>query len=122
MISVQRLWQWAQSDACQRLCRAEFALQECPFSILIPAGQVFDVPLDDEKVFLQGVIDCVFSEDDGLAILDFKTDRVTDLQVLQERYQRQLELYAYAAQRIWQKPIKRKIIYSWHLGQEISWQ
>ena len=52
-------------------------------------------------------------------LVDYKTDR-TDAQTLIARYQKQLELYADALARILGKTVKRKLIYSLHLGHEIA--
>jgi ATP-dependent helicase/nuclease subunit A len=68
-------------------------------------------------VLLQGVVDCALLEDDGITILDFKTDFVTDdsLAELVERYTAQVQAYARAMSRIYGKPVKQKLLYFFHL-------
>ena len=68
--------------------------------------------LKDETVIVQGAVDVCFIEDDGMVILDFKTDRVDDISVLKETYGEQLSIYAFACEKIFGKPVKQKIIYS----------
>ncbi len=76
--------------------------------------------LDNEMVVVQGSVDCVFVEDDGIVVVDFKTDRVNDADVLIATYSKQLEIYAAACEKIFRLPIKEKVIYSFHLSKAIS--
>ncbi|HSW10443.1 MAG TPA: helicase-exonuclease AddAB subunit AddA [Bacillota bacterium] len=56
------------------------ARREVPFTLALPAAEVYpDMPREQaagERVLVQGVIDLILEEPDGLLILDFKTDRV----------------------------------------------
>ena len=65
---------------------------------------------------MQGIIDAWFEEDDGIVIVDYKTDRVRTMQALAERYHIQLEAYAKAVERLTGKPVKECGIYSFCLG------
>ena len=69
---------------------------------------------------VQGAIDLCFEEPDGIVVLDFKTDRVDNLEQLVDCYGEQLNLYAEAAEKIFSKPVKEKIIYSFAVGNSIS--
>ena len=51
-------------------------LREFKFSILDDAKH-YDKAVSAEQVLLQGVVDCALLEEDGITILDFKTDRVS---------------------------------------------
>ena len=61
-----------------------------------------------------------FEEEDGLVVLDYKTDRVRTADELVRRYQSQLTYYARALSQITGKAVKEKIIYSFALGKEIN--
>ena len=114
---------WLTCDTAAEIRQSSFVLRECPFGMLLPASVALGVPAGDDEVFLQGVIDCLYATASGdLAILDYKTDRVDTANVLYERYHRQLDLYAHAATRIWQRPVVKKIIYSLALHEAITWQ
>ena len=63
-----------------------------------------------------------FEEDDGLVVLDYKTDRIRYAGDLKEKYEKQLEYYAKALEQMLHKPVKEKIIYSFTLQEEIIWQ
>ena len=69
---------------------------------------------------VQGIIDCVIEESDGIVVVDFKTDNVTDEQTLIERYSKQLDLYARACEKMFSLPVKEKIIYSFDLSKSIK--
>ena len=87
------------------------------FSIL-DDGEKYGSGLEGERVLLQGVVDCALLEPDGITVLDFKTDRVTEetLPQVAARYRLQLETYAEALARIFQQPIKAKYLYFFHLN------
>ena len=74
----------------------------------------------EEKGIVQGAVDICFEEDDGIVILDFKTDRTRNPEHFVSAYKEQLDIYAIACEKIFKKPIKQKIIYSFFLGQEIE--
>ncbi len=65
-----------------------------------------------DKSMLQGVVDALVLAEDGIYIIDYKTDRVLDVSILQERYQKQLDLYAEAIERHFEQPVLKKYIVS----------
>ena len=75
---------------------------------------------DDEIVLVQGIIDAYFIEAGGIVLVDYKTDKVKQLQELTERYHVQLEYYAQALERLTGLTVREKIIYSFTLGSEIE--
>jgi len=87
-------------------------LREFKFSIL-DQGEHYGENLEGEQVLLQGVVDCALLETDGITIVDFKTDYVTDATIQQRaaHYAPQLEAYSEALSRIYELPVKRKLLY-----------
>ena len=65
-----------------------------------------------EGIIIQGIIDAFFLEDDKIVIVDYKTDRVDDINDLKDRYHVQLEYYALALKKMLDKEIGELIIYS----------
>ncbi|WP_240546343.1 UvrD-helicase domain-containing protein [Paenibacillus artemisiicola] len=85
----------------RRLLAAPWVRRETPFSCTLPAARVYpDLPsgVEREPVLIQGVIDCLFRDDRGLVLLDYKTDRVRlgRWEEAAERHRFQLTLYAEA--------------------------
>lgn len=79
-----------------------------------------EYPYESGTTIVQGIADCIFEEADGLVILDFKTDNVSDVGMLKERYSSQLEVYRYAVERIFSKKVKECILYSIYKNDYIS--
>ncbi len=97
----------------RRLLAARQVERELPFSIVLPAQRFYPEVKDPaETIFVQGVIDALFFEEDGLVLLDYKTDQVKDAQALQEKYALQLSLYAEAVSRILKQPVKETYVYA----------
>lgn len=97
--------------------------REFKFSLLIPAQKYYYVTGEDE-ILLQGVIDCFFETDEGITIIDFKTDYV-NAETLEEKaasYARQLDVYAYALERITGKQIMHKYLFFFAVGQAVELQ
>lgn len=96
-------------------------VREFKFSILQDAG-LYNKALSGEQVLLQGVVDCALLEDDGITIIDFKTDHVTEdtLDGKAAQYAAQVDAYARAMERIYEKPIKQRLLYFFHIGRFVS--
>jgi len=82
--------------------RADGCRREVPF--------VYALPVADgaERMVLRGVIDCLVETEDGLLILDYKTDRVPDAVEWERRidgYSLQVRLYVLAAAKVFGRPV-----------------
>ena len=75
---------------------------------------------EKESILVQGIIDAFFEEEDGLVLVDYKTDRIKNAEELAQRYQEQIVQYAYALESLKQRKVKEIILYSFHLGREIK--
>lgn len=76
--------------------------------------------MEEEMVLIQGIIDVFWVEEDGIVLLDYKTDRVDSATRLRDMYKEQLDLYAEALERIFPLPVKEKYLYSFRLNQAIE--
>ena len=105
----------------QKLRTGKNVLREFKFSIL-DDGSAYGSGLEGEKILLQGVVDCALMEPDGITVVDFKTDRVTEQTIIDsaERYRPQVEAYADALSRIFETKVKRSCLYFFHLGRFIE--
>lgn len=92
-------------------------VREFKFSILQDAG-MYDRALSGEEVLLQGVVDCALIEEDGITILDFKSDFVTEATFAEKcaQYAPQVHAYCAAMAQIYERPIKQKLLYFFHCG------
>ena len=71
------------------------------------------------NVLVQGIIDAFFEEDDGIVLLDYKTDKVRTADELTDRYKAQVDLYAEAISRAKDKPVKERYLYSFSLSEAV---
>ncbi|MCL1951499.1 MAG: UvrD-helicase domain-containing protein [Oscillospiraceae bacterium] len=102
-------------------------LREKKFTLRVPAAELTaEDPLvrpedvEGEYVVVQGIIDCAFEEDGALVLLDYKTDRVEDLEVLRGRYGGQLSYYRRAMRECFGMEVSEALIYSFWLGDFIT--
>ena len=98
---------------------------------LVECKQAVDYKLSDqdlsEYVSVQGVIDAWIDDEDGIILIDFKTDHKSDElteeafeQRLKKRYQVQLDYYKQALEQMTKKNVKQVILYSVSLGRGIE--
>lgn len=73
-----------------------------------------------EKPYVQGIVDMFFIEDDGIVLVDYKTDSHSDEETLSEDYSFQLKVYEEALETAFGKPVKEKYIYSFGLGETVT--
>ena len=98
------------------LYREQHFMQEVEYEKLFPEDRGDNV----EKVILQGIIDAFIMEEEGIILVDYKTDRVKDGEELRNRYQKQIDLYSEALEQILGKKVKRRVLYSFSLGEEVD--
>ena len=115
MVNTASIAAFFESDIGRKLRTGTPYLREFKFSIL-DDGTKYAAGLEGEYVLLQGVVDCALLEADGITIVDFKTDHVTEdtLADTVRRYRPQLETYAEALARIYEMPVKGKYLYFFH--------
>ncbi|MDI9242800.1 helicase-exonuclease AddAB subunit AddA [Fusibacillus kribbianus] len=100
--------------------------KEQQFVMGLPAARIRpeygDPSLEGELMLVQGIIDVWFAEEDGLVLVDYKTDRITGPeaeQTLVERYRTQLDYYRCALEMSTGKKVKERYLYSFCLGKAI---
>ena len=96
-------------------------IREFKFSLLTD-GADFVAGLEGEQILLQGVVDCALVEPDGITVVDFKTDYVTEetLSAVVEGYRPQVRAYAKALQRVYEAPVKGSWLYFFHLKRMVE--
>ncbi|MGI6084845.1 MAG: helicase-exonuclease AddAB subunit AddA, partial [Acetivibrionales bacterium] len=104
-IDIGIIERFFNTELARRMLRSDRINRETPFNIAIPAQELYgseDQYLKDETVLLQGVIDCFFEEEDGVVIIDYKTDYAPKGKeyVIRDRYKLQLDYYTRALEKI----------------------
>ncbi len=106
-----------------RAMKASGTLQrEFKFSILAPAEDYYREAGAGEEVLLQGVVDCWFETAEGITVVDFKTDRVTEQSVQRraEEYRPQLTAYSRALEAVTGKRVARRVLWFFALDRAVE--
>ncbi|WP_261805597.1 helicase-exonuclease AddAB subunit AddA [Lapidilactobacillus luobeiensis] len=94
--------------------------REVPFSLLLPAQAIFEMPdePDIQNLLVHGIMDGYVITPEQVLLFDYKTDHLptgatqtAKLTTLIAKYQGQLNLYAEALSNILQRPIAHKYLY-----------
>lgn len=118
-IDISAILAFFDTSVGKLMLKTDHIEREIPFSLALPAHEVYTDwhSQSDERVLLQGVIDCLIRTDQGWILLDYKTDQLPEQitgankRTLQQKYELQLSLYARAVEEIWGQAIHRKYLY-----------
>ncbi len=120
-IQIADIVKFTKSDVFARMKEAygrDELFRERQFLLGVPAKQIKKSD-SEETMIIQGIIDVCFLEDGKYVIMDYKTDRVDNMEELKEKYAKQLECYQLALKKITGTTVSEMIIYSVYLGDEI---
>ena len=118
---------FANSNLAERIVHSDFMVKEAPFNMKLPFAEASnEAELIDEEIVVQGVIDCLFQEDDGIVVVDYKSgwfnlaEYESEADRIRSAYGHQLKLYRKAAELIFNKPVKESLIYMTNAGVTID--
>ena len=117
-VREEKILRLLSSELGQRMYRAHRKgglYREQPFVMGIGADRLGQEFPGTETVLIQGIIDVFFVEEDGLVLLDYKTDSVRSMEELWNRYETQLDYYQEALQKLTGQPVKERVLYSFSL-------
>lgn len=136
-VYITQLEKFRRSDLFRRICAASECHREFRFNAPMDAWRFTEdaalgeiLRRDGVQLIVQGVVDCVFRDEDGtLTLVDYKTDRPTaeeyknpplaDARFL-ARHRTQLSYYREICTAMFGEEIGRTVIYSTALGREIA--
>ncbi|MBT2653814.1 helicase-exonuclease AddAB subunit AddA [Bacillus sp. ISL-18] len=121
VIDAKLIAQFFTSPLGQRFFKAKAVHREVPFTVSLPAHDVYpDWNEGDESVFVQGIIDCILEDENGLVLIDYKSDGITDRykggfnqakEILENRYKLQINLYTKAIEQIWKRNVTERYLF-----------
>lgn len=117
-----KLKKFLEDDVAERMSNAAKngkLYKEKPFVFGSDSSELFGDNSSDEMILVQGIIDVFFEEEDGIVLLDYKTDRVDEDSELVLRYDKQLQLYKSAIEKAYNTPVKETLLYSFALDKTI---
>jgi len=115
VVNIEKILNYFNSEIGRRMLKAGRVHRETPFIVEKPAGSIIEGLSKslEEKLLVQGIIDCYFEEDDGLVLVDYKNDTVFNGDILSiiTRYKIQLHLYREALEQITAREVKETYLY-----------
>ena len=119
--NLQGIGRFFTSSLGKRVLHSAKIRREMAFSRMLQAKRFYpEVSDEKEQIFIQGIIDLLFDEADGMVLVDYKTDRETDHELIAAKYKLQIDLYSEAAAAILRQPIKERYIYLFHSGELVA--
>ena len=137
LVRIDELRRFLRSDLLHRMKMAKHLYRELRFHIRARAGDLTSneeqkVAFGDERVLVQGVIDCILEDEDGsLTLIDYKTDRLTKEELSDPRlagktlfakHGEQLRYYTIAIREMFGKAPRSVELYSLPLGTSCIWE
>lgn len=121
-VEPEKVWGFFNSPLGRETVASPTLRREFKFSILVPARQYWPQAGEGETVLLQGVVDCYFETDEGITVIDFKTDNVRGeaLTARAAEYKPQLEAYAQALGEITGRPVVRRALWFFSEGKAVE--
>ncbi len=125
-LDIKKLYSLISSSIFDEIRKSEEVAREKRYTVSVniqtlAGGEKY--PYDD-KLLVQGVVDCYFKNESGTyTLIDFKTDRVSEEngeETLLSRHAAQLILYARALSEILPEKIEKILIYSFSLSRFIE--
>ncbi len=136
LVNKNHLRVFAASELFRQMRSAEEVMREFRFNVRLPAerftgNEELARNLRDNgiKVTVQGVVDCVFRGENGLVLVDYKTDAMTREEYadpalgeekLRKRHRDQLMYYKEICEGLFGEEIAETVIYSTTLGRIIK--
>ncbi|MBQ3116470.1 MAG: UvrD-helicase domain-containing protein [Clostridia bacterium] len=116
-VDLNRIKSAIDSPAFKGLEKSQL-FREQSFMVKLPANMVLDVDTS-ESVLLQGIIDLLVLDSDGARILDYKYSKKS-AESLVATYKKQLDLYAYAVEKVLGVKVNEKTIVNVYTGQTVK--
>lgn len=125
-VSIKALLHFTRSSLAKRIKGSLQVKKEVPFILSLSAREIYKELQSDEEVFVRGIIDCYFEENDGVVLVDYKTDAIFDkenpqreIEQLMKKYEVQVNLYTRAIEEITGKKVKEKCLFLFSIGKAV---
>ena len=111
-IDPQAIARFAASPLGRRAGQAQ-CLREYQFSALFTPKELGVGQGEEEEILMNGIIDLLLLEEDGAWVVDFKSDAVAPgkERFQAKRYEKQLDIYAKAVEKIMEVPVRGRTVY-----------
>lgn len=117
IIETEKIKRFLGSNLGKRLSSSDNVMREKEFIMQVPACEIYkeldEYIYKDEKILVQGVIDCFFYEGEDIILIDYKTDWCdkNSKNIIGSRYREQLKFYEEAIEKMTNRKVKEKYLY-----------
>lgn len=121
-LPLRRIAEFFRSSLGRRILQSPSVSRELMFTLAVPAAVVFpEAAPGDGDLIVQGIIDLIIEEEDGLVLIDYKTDRLDEISAADAaaRYGVQMACYARAASEALAKPVKESWLVFLATGEQV---
>lgn len=121
-IDPTKITAFFKSDLYGRIKNSKSYMREKKFTVAAAQLEIDDPVfrrLRNSDGMIKGIIDLMYEEEDGIVIVDYKSDRSANEARLCERYAKQMEIYKAAIELTTEKKVKGLILYSIEMEKEI---
>jgi len=121
-LTIENLKAFFDSEIGKKVISNDKVYKEQNFMVEVLADEVYNnlsKEFENEKIIIQGVADLCFIENDNLVIVDYKTDKVDETELI-SRYKTQLDIYALALSQVFDMNVSQTAIYSFYLKKLIK--
>ncbi|WP_058486818.1 helicase-exonuclease AddAB subunit AddA [Defluviitalea phaphyphila] len=125
-VSIKKLFYFGKSELANRIRKSPKIKKEVSFILSLKAKEIYDEIQSDEDIFIRGIIDCYFEEEDGIVLVDYKTDAILDkenpdreIKKIMDKYRIQIQLYSRAIEEITGKKVKEKGLYLFSISRAV---
>lgn len=121
-IEPQKIMAFFNSELYDRIKKSKGYVREKKFTVAAAQLEIDDPVfrrLKNSDGMIKGIIDLMYEEEDGIVIVDYKSDRGANEAKLRERYAKQMEIYKAAIELTTEKKVKGLILYSIEMEKEI---
>lgn len=130
LVNTEDIIKFFSSPLGERMKKAQDVYREVPFTLSVPPSEMLSLEKNkghngelllfhqEDRLILQGVVDCILVEKEGLVIIDYKSDDTSRLsqEALKKKYHYQLTLYGQAVEKIWRVKVVEKYLYFFNGG------
>lgn len=131
VLSPRKIMRFFKSPIAKRMLSSKFVKREQKIYTQIKMNDIYlndeifknnRETYENESVMLRGVIDLYFEEDDGLVILDYKTDFVDEnnKKEIIHKYKKQIEIYADVLSKLTGKKVKEMYLYLFGIDKQVK--
>ncbi len=124
-IDDNRIKAYIDSPIAAEISGATGVYKEHSFTMGLKASEIYpalkgDSTAENEIILTHGIIDLYYEREDGFVIVDFKTDRSTDYDMLRKAYAPQLNIYKTALETALGRKVVRLCLYCLNEGHIID--